>query len=160
MTEIRISAPMVWSDWGAQHVTGVIEQGAAQAPARRPGEQPICELGPSVCDSMHGMGRKAYRHRCYPNEDQAPELARTFDCVRYVYNGALALCAAGWCKRHDRINDVWCYAGWCPCLRAETQGTVLAGVSDRGGAGSGEQTECPGASTKAPHTVCRRYGAQ
>jgi putative transposase len=32
-----------------------------------------------------------YRYRIYPTAAQAGQLARTFGCVRYVYNWALAL---------------------------------------------------------------------
>ena len=37
---------------------------------------------------MQRMERKAYKYRFYPTADQARELARTFGCVRYVYNWA------------------------------------------------------------------------
>ena len=40
---------------------------------------------------MQRMERKAYKYRFYPTEDQTRELARTFGCVRYVYNWALSL---------------------------------------------------------------------
>ncbi len=32
--------------------------------------------------------RRAYRYRFYPTPEQASELARTFGCVRFVYNRA------------------------------------------------------------------------
>ncbi|WP_204289625.1 helix-turn-helix domain-containing protein, partial [Microbispora amethystogenes] len=33
--------------------------------------------------------KRAYRYRFYPTPEQASELARTFGCVRLVYNKAL-----------------------------------------------------------------------
>ena len=36
--------------------------------------------------------KKAYRYRFYPTKEQAQILARTFGCVRYVYNWGLHLC--------------------------------------------------------------------
>ncbi|HEY7357146.1 MAG TPA: RNA-guided endonuclease TnpB family protein [Ktedonobacterales bacterium] len=35
--------------------------------------------------------KRAYRYRCYPTPSQRQMLARTFGCVRFVYNWALAL---------------------------------------------------------------------
>ena len=53
---------------------------------------------------MQGMERKAYKYRFYPTDDQARELARTFGCVRYVYNWALTLRTEAWFERHERID--------------------------------------------------------
>jgi putative transposase len=36
--------------------------------------------------------KRAYRYRFYPTKEQATILARTFGCVRFVYNWALNLC--------------------------------------------------------------------
>ena len=36
------------------------------------------------------MVKRAYKYRFYPSPEQAAELARTFGCVRKVYNLALA----------------------------------------------------------------------
>ncbi|MEV0621656.1 RNA-guided endonuclease TnpB family protein [Nonomuraea sp. NPDC050404] len=38
---------------------------------------------------MAGMVKRAYKYRFYPSPEQAGELARTFGCVRLVYNKAL-----------------------------------------------------------------------
>ena len=60
-----------------------------------------------VSDIMQRMERKAYKYRFYPTADQARELARTFGCVRYVYNWALALRTdrtEAWFDRHERID--------------------------------------------------------
>jgi putative transposase len=47
---------------------------------------------------------RAYRYRAYPTEAQATQLARTFGCVRYVYNWALDLRSTAWSAAKDRIN--------------------------------------------------------
>ena len=36
------------------------------------------------------MRLRAYKYRFYPNSEQAEMLARTFGCVRFVYNNILA----------------------------------------------------------------------
>ncbi|MBB5964643.1 helix-turn-helix domain-containing protein, partial [Planomonospora venezuelensis] len=40
---------------------------------------------------MAQIVKRAYKYRFYPTPEQADELARTFGCVRYVYNKALAM---------------------------------------------------------------------
>lgn len=47
---------------------------------------------------------RAYRFRFYPTSEQAEQLARTFGCVRYVYNWALALRSTAWDASKERIN--------------------------------------------------------
>src|SRR5436305_11367056 len=37
------------------------------------------------------LQKRAYQYRFYPTKDQQQILARTFGCVRYVYNWALRL---------------------------------------------------------------------
>ena len=39
---------------------------------------------------MSTQTKRAYRYRFYPTEEQARQLARTFGCVRFVYNWGLA----------------------------------------------------------------------
>ena len=53
---------------------------------------------------MQGMERKAYKYGFYPTEDQSRELARTFGCLRYVDNWALALRTEARLDRHERID--------------------------------------------------------
>ncbi len=53
------------------------------------------------------MERRAYKYRVYPTDEPARELTRILGCVRYVYNGALALRTQAWFDRHERID----YAG-------------------------------------------------
>jgi putative transposase len=36
------------------------------------------------------MQKRAYRYRFYPTQEQAEQLARTFGCVRFIYNWGLA----------------------------------------------------------------------
>jgi Helix-turn-helix domain len=36
-----------------------------------------------------GKQKRAYQYRCYPTHEQEQVLARTFGCVRFVYNWAL-----------------------------------------------------------------------
>jgi putative transposase len=48
--------------------------------------------------------KRAFRFRFYPTEAQAAELARTFGCVRKVYNMALAARTEAWTLRRERVN--------------------------------------------------------
>ena len=48
--------------------------------------------------------KRAFRYRCYPTDAQAVELARTFGCVRKVYNLALAARTEAWTLRQERVN--------------------------------------------------------
>jgi putative transposase len=47
---------------------------------------------------------RAYRFRCYPTAEQAALLARTFGCVRYVYNHMLGLRSDAWEQRQERVG--------------------------------------------------------
>ena len=47
---------------------------------------------------------RAYRYRCYPTEAQANQLARTFGCVRHVYNWALDLRSTAWNASKERVS--------------------------------------------------------
>jgi putative transposase len=54
---------------------------------------------------MPGMDvSRAYRFRCYPTSEQAALLARTFGCVRYVYNHMLRLRSDAWEQRQERVG--------------------------------------------------------
>ncbi|MBX9398087.1 transposase [Streptomyces sp. TRM72054] len=48
--------------------------------------------------------KRAFRYRFYPTDAQAAELARTFGCVRKVYNMALAARTEAWTLRQERVN--------------------------------------------------------
>lgn len=48
--------------------------------------------------------KRAYSYRCYPTDEQAQQLARTFGCVRYVYNRALAERSRAWTQDQRRVT--------------------------------------------------------
>ncbi len=48
--------------------------------------------------------KRAFKYRIYPSDAQATELARTFGCVRKVYNLALAARTEAWTLRQERVN--------------------------------------------------------
>ena len=50
--------------------------------------------------------KRAYQYRIYPTPDQKRILARTFGCVRYVYNWALRYRTEAYYQRQERV----CYA--------------------------------------------------
>ncbi|MBW6439979.1 transposase [Actinoplanes hulinensis] len=50
--------------------------------------------------------KRAYRYRFYPTDQQRELLNRTFGCVRYVYNRALAERHRAWFQGGKRINYV------------------------------------------------------
>ncbi|MCK9926901.1 transposase [Frankia sp. Mgl5] len=48
--------------------------------------------------------KRAYRYRFYPTAEQAEQLAKTFGCVRYVYNRALAERHRVWFQEQRRVT--------------------------------------------------------
>ncbi|SNQ49712.1 transposase (fragment) [Frankia canadensis] len=48
--------------------------------------------------------KRAYRYRFYPTPEQAEQLAKTFGCVRYVYNRALAERHRAWFQEQRRVT--------------------------------------------------------
>jgi putative transposase len=48
--------------------------------------------------------KRSYRYRFYPTPEQTAILARTFGCVRYVYNWALRLRTDAYYKRQERLS--------------------------------------------------------
>jgi len=50
--------------------------------------------------------KRAYKYRFYPSPEQAQELARTFGCVRKVYNLALEARTVAWYQRQERVGYV------------------------------------------------------
>jgi putative transposase len=54
---------------------------------------------------MQSMEHRAYKCRFYPTEDQAHELARTFGCVRYMYNNWALAIPSGACFEHHAPID-------------------------------------------------------
>lgn len=50
--------------------------------------------------------KRAYRYRFYPTPEQIDLLNRTFGCVRYVYNRALAERSRAWTQEQRRVSYV------------------------------------------------------
>ena len=48
--------------------------------------------------------KRAFKYRCYPSPGQAAELARTFGCVRLVYDRALQARSEAWTLRQERVG--------------------------------------------------------
>src|SRR5437763_12689307 len=48
--------------------------------------------------------KRAFKYRFCPTDAQAAELARTFGCVRKVYNLALTARTQAWILRQERVN--------------------------------------------------------
>ena len=48
--------------------------------------------------------KRAYRFRFNPTTEQAEQLARTFGCVRFIYNHMLRLRTDAWFERQERIG--------------------------------------------------------
>ncbi|WP_144126165.1 RNA-guided endonuclease InsQ/TnpB family protein [Catellatospora sichuanensis] len=53
---------------------------------------------------MAAVVKRTFKYRCYPTDAQAGELARTFGCVRKVYNLALAARTEAWTARQESIG--------------------------------------------------------
>jgi len=73
--------------------------------------------------------KRAYRYRFYPTPDQADLLCRTFGCVRYVYNRALAERSRAWTQDKKRVT----FAQTCRMLtewKAEPERAWLREVSN------------------------------
>jgi putative transposase len=58
--------------------------------------------------------KRAYKYRFYPTQQQADLLNRTFGCVRYVYNRALAERSRAWTQEQRRVT----FAETCRMLTA------------------------------------------
>lgn len=54
---------------------------------------------------MQGILRRVYRYRFCRTEHPARERTRTFRCVRYVDNDAIAPHTEAWLERRERIGD-------------------------------------------------------
>jgi putative transposase len=63
---------------------------------------------------MVRLAKRAYRYRFYPAPEQAALLVRTFGCIRYVYNRALAERSRAWTQEQRRIT----FAETCRMLTA------------------------------------------
>jgi putative transposase len=75
------------------------------------------------------MVKRAYKYRFYPTAEQAGLLNRTFGCVRYVWNRALAERSRAWTQEQKRVT----FAGTCRMLtawKAEPEAAWLREVSN------------------------------
>ncbi|MGH3253615.1 MAG: RNA-guided endonuclease InsQ/TnpB family protein, partial [Trebonia sp.] len=73
--------------------------------------------------------KRAYKYRFYPSPEQAGLLNRTFGCVRYVYNRALAERSRAWTQERRRVT----FADTCRMLtgwKAEPETAWLYEVSN------------------------------
>jgi putative transposase len=73
--------------------------------------------------------KRAYKYRFYPTPDQADLLNRTFGCIRYVYNRALAERSRAWTQEQKRVT----FADTCRMLtgwKAEPETAWLYEVSN------------------------------
>lgn len=59
---------------------------------------------PATISSMGRVVKRAFKYRFYPTPQQAELLNRTFGCVRYVYNRALAERSKAWTQERRRIS--------------------------------------------------------
>jgi Transposase and inactivated derivatives len=50
------------------------------------------------------MVKRAYKYRFYPTEEHAQLLARTFGCVRFVYNAILRWRTEAFFERQEKIG--------------------------------------------------------
>ncbi|GGO25434.1 IS200/IS605 family element transposase accessory protein TnpB [Microbispora bryophytorum] len=55
---------------------------------------------------MARIVKRAYKYRFYPTPEQADELARTFGCVRYIYNKALQERTRAYTQQGRRVSYV------------------------------------------------------
>ena len=74
------------------------------------------------------MFERAYKYRFYPTEEQADQLARTFGCVRVVYNWALDLKQQTWRQHQENLSYAQLSAG-LTTLKKEPEYTWLNEVS-------------------------------
>jgi putative transposase len=72
--------------------------------------------------------KRAFKYRFYPTAEQATELARTFGCVRRVYNMALDARSRAWTLEHRRVSYVETSAMLTEWKKTEEHG-FLAQVS-------------------------------
>ena len=51
------------------------------------------------------MTKRAYQYRFYPTPEQEQLLARTFGCVRFVYNAVLRYRTDAFYERREKIEQ-------------------------------------------------------
>ncbi|SCL64896.1 transposase, IS605 OrfB family, central region [Micromonospora citrea] len=72
------------------------------------------------------MVKRAYKYRFYPTVQQAELLNRTFGCVRFVYNRALAERTRAWFQEQERVT----FAATCRMLTAWKRDPEMAWLSE------------------------------
>ena len=78
---------------------------SAHAPAFRHGVSASSDSESCYTVTMTGrVVKRAYKFRFYPTPEQAEQLNRTFGCVRYVYNRALAERSRAWTQEKRRVT--------------------------------------------------------
>ncbi len=75
-----------------------------------------------------GMFKRAYCYRCYPTNEQQQILARTFGCVRWIYNWALALKSRAY-QEEGKSLSYGELSACLPVLKQQPETTWLAEVS-------------------------------
>ena len=72
--------------------------------------------------------KRAYKFRMYPTDEQKQTLARTFGCVRFVYNWALRQKTDAYYKDHQRLSykDL---SAWLPDLKKQEATAWLSDVA-------------------------------
>ena len=75
-----------------------------------------------------GIVKRAHYYRCYPTNEQQQILARTFGCVRWIYNWALALKSRAYQEEGKRLSygDL---SACLPTLKQQAETAWLAEVS-------------------------------
>lgn len=70
----------------------------------------------------------AFKYRCYPTPEQEPLLARTFGCVRFVWNAVLRYRTDAFYERQEKIgyNDA---SAFLTQLKKQPDTAFLAEVS-------------------------------
>jgi putative transposase len=72
--------------------------------------------------------KRAYKYRFYPTPEQASILARTFGCVRYVYNWGLRQRTDAYHRRQERLYYEH-LAGLLTTLKQQAETAWLSEVS-------------------------------
>jgi putative transposase len=73
--------------------------------------------------------KRAYRFRCYPTQEQADLLQRTFGCCRYVWNRALAQRTEAYFERQERTTYVQA-ARWITEWKQAEETAFLGDISN------------------------------